>query len=129
MKKSQLKQLIKKEILNEIGVSFPLRVYAPIPNNDLYKLEYFSEKDLEKLLYILDRYFNGKLDPSEYMDEYKYEGQNIINFDGNFSKPLKISYLNISGDGTLYFVDSLSKFSEGWQTEEEWGIENWKLIR
>lgn len=51
-----------------------------------------------------------------------------IDFQGDFSSPLKISYTQLSGDGFLYFVDSLSEFDEDYQTEENWGVKNWKEI-
>jgi hypothetical protein len=51
-----------------------------------------------------------------------------IYFIGNFSSPLETSYAQVSNDGVLIIVDSLSEFSEGYQTEEEWGVKNWKKL-
>ena len=51
-----------------------------------------------------------------------------INFDGNFSSPIETAYAQISGDGFLYIVDSLSSFSEDFKTEEGWGVEDWKKL-
>lgn len=51
-----------------------------------------------------------------------------VDFDGDFSSPLDTVYAQVSGDGYLYFVDSLDRFSEGYNTEEEWGVRNWKKI-
>jgi hypothetical protein len=51
-----------------------------------------------------------------------------INFDGNFSSPIETAYAQISGDGFLYIVDSLSQFDDGYQTEEEWGVEDWRKL-
>jgi hypothetical protein len=51
-----------------------------------------------------------------------------IDFQGNFSSPLKLAYVQLSGDGFLYFVDSLFEFDEDYQTEEDWGVKSWKEI-
>ena len=51
-----------------------------------------------------------------------------INFEGNFTSPLKTAYTQLSGDGFLYFVDSLFQFSDNYQTEEAWGVKKWSQI-
>ena len=51
-----------------------------------------------------------------------------MDFQGDFSSPLKLAYVQLSGDGFLYFVDSLFEFNEDYQTEEDWGVKSWKEI-
>jgi hypothetical protein len=51
-----------------------------------------------------------------------------VEFGGSFFSPTDVAYAQLAGDGMLYFVDSLDRFSEGYNTEEEWGVKNWKKI-
>jgi hypothetical protein len=43
-------------------------------------------------------------------------------------KENQVFYAHVSGDGCLYFVDSLKKFSEGYRTEKQWKIKDWIKI-
>ncbi len=51
-----------------------------------------------------------------------------LDFAGNFTSPPKIIYAQVSGDSMLYFVSSLSEFSEKYQSEEGWGVKSWEEI-
>jgi hypothetical protein len=46
----------------------------------------------------------------------------------NFDKEHKVLYAYTSSDATITIVDNLDKFSEGYRTEEEWGVETWEQI-
>lgn len=128
-----------------------MKVFASEPYNELYKIEDFvmtqnvkvigicyekdedvipklkqvlTDKDVkETLIKIQNEAFGQDADEDEVLGIQFSE----IIFDGDFSKP-KTVYAQVSGDGGLYFVESLELFSEGYQTEEEWEVESWKQI-
>ena len=66
------------------------------------------------------------------INTHAFEGDEVyfhrIDFEGNFSSPIETAYAQVSGDGMLYIVDSLSQFSDNYQTEEGWGVESWSQI-
>ena len=35
-------------------------------------------------------------------------------------------YVQVSGDSSLYFTEDLSEFHKDWNTEEKWGVKEWK---
>jgi hypothetical protein len=62
-----------------------------------------------------------------------------IDFKGDFSSPTSEAYAQVSGDGFLYIVDSMDKWSDlsdgstdlnssNWQKLETWGIKDWKKL-
>jgi len=51
-----------------------------------------------------------------------------IGFNGDFSSPTSEAYAQVSGDGFLYIVDSMDQWSGKYQTQEGWGITDWKKI-
>ena len=51
-----------------------------------------------------------------------------IDFNGDFSSSVDIAYAQVAGDGMLYIVDSLDRFSDGYKSEKEWGVKNWKQL-
>ena len=62
-----------------------------------------------------------------------------ITFTGDFSSPTSEAYAQVSGDGFLYIVDSMDKWSDlsdgstdlnssNWQKLETWGIKDWRQI-
>jgi hypothetical protein len=55
-------------------------------------------------------------------------GFHEIEFEGDFSSPLKTAYLAVAGDGTLTIVDSLNQFDDDYQTEKGWGVTTWNKI-
>ena len=52
----------------------------------------------------------------------------MLHIDGDFSKPMYYAYFYVSGDSCVYLVDSLDKFSESRQTENQWGVVKWVEI-
>jgi hypothetical protein len=127
-------------------------VYVSNPYSELYKVEnlpaipnakevYFDCKDAEDLStcenypemveMLKNKNFKLVLDKiSKHMnsnsDDFLYF--HGIDFNGDFSSPIDTAYMQIAGDGMLYVVDSLSRFNDGYQTEEEWGVKNWKKL-
>jgi hypothetical protein len=51
-----------------------------------------------------------------------------IEFSGDFSSPTSEAYAQVTGDGFLYIVDSMGRFSDEWQKLETWRIKNWKKL-
>jgi hypothetical protein len=133
-------------------ISGETKIYTSNPYTELYKIENFPSipnnikridfecddaddqetcenyeemqelfKKSPKLKFILD-----KINKDAYGENNGYF--HGIDFQGNFSSPPKIAYTQLSGDGMLYFVDSLSQFSDKYQTEEGWGVKNWEQI-
>jgi hypothetical protein len=127
-------------ILKEITVNRPSAptVYKPIPENDLYKVKNFPSVNtkgdilsnpyiVEILNKIIESTYNESLD--QYLNHVNPEYQ-TRQLASKISKlrPFKTVYIYLSGDGTMYFVNSLEEFSAGYQTEEGWGITGWEQI-
>jgi hypothetical protein len=51
-----------------------------------------------------------------------------IDFNGDFSSPTSEAYAQVSGDGFLYIVDSMDKWSGNYQKLETWGVKDWSQI-
>ena len=51
-----------------------------------------------------------------------------IEFNGDFSSPTSEAYAQVTGDGFLYIVDSMGKWSDDYQKLETWGIKDWKKL-
>ena len=83
-------------------------------------VEMLKNKNFKLILDKISKYTNPN--PNDFL---YFHG---IDFDGDFSSPTDTAYAQVSGDGMLYFVDSLSQFDDGYQTEEEWGVKNWKKL-
>ena len=88
--------------------------------SELIKIENFT--NTQDVLNIINKnYLEGfeTYTPEELEDEGFYtkspEGKNY-------------QYAYISGDGEVYFVESLKEFSKDRQTEEDWDIASWKSI-
>ena len=47
---------------------------------------------------------------------------------GDFNKEKNNAYFHVTGDSQIVFYENLDMFSEGYKTEEEWGVEEWKVI-
>jgi len=129
-------------------------VYAAVPEDELYKIENFpsmpnavdvdfdcnsTEETCLNTPEMADMLKNNDFKKiinkigSHYKSTWKDSNLNLtpfhyINFDGNFSTPLDIVYAQVAGDSGLTFVDTLNRFSTGYKTEEEWGIESWKKL-
>ena len=128
-----------------------MKVFVSEPYNELFKIEGFkldqnvksielccgdeeeNISDLKQLLTNNDikntliKIQNKAFDQEEGWDEVLGIQFSGISFDGDFSEP-KTVYVQVSGDGGLYVVESLDLFSEGYQTEEDWDVENWNQI-
>lgn len=130
-------------------------VYVGEPYSELYKIENFPVvsnpkrvdfkcKDTEdpttcenypemkemlknkNLKLIMDKIYNNEI-----LHSYEPLYFHGIDFDGKFSSPIDIAYAQVSNDGMLYIVDSLSRFSndyKDYQTEEGWGVKSWKKL-
>jgi hypothetical protein len=145
-------------------ISGKTKVYTSVPYVELYKIENFPSipsniklidfdcedaehpetcenyeemqellKKSPKLKSILDKIrINAFGEHNLYFHRIDFEGGTIPS---DFTSPLKIAYAQVSGDGTLYFVDSLTQFNQSspfsknnYQTEEGWGVKSWKEI-
>jgi hypothetical protein len=124
----KLSNLIKEIKVNKPGSS---RVYIGEPNKELFQIENFpSIRNIDGIPYDHDEKENPEFWRIIYkIEEYLQDsGINNIKFIGNFSSPNPIAYIYIDGEGNYTIVDSLKQFYEGWQTEEDWRVENWKSI-
>lgn len=76
---------------------------------DLFRIEDFTT--VEEVIDRLNKYFDIVVEnecDSLYTDDKE----------GNFN------YVYVSNDGFLRFVESLTEFCEGFQSEEEWKVDN-----
>jgi hypothetical protein len=128
-------------------------VYVGEPYSELYKIENFpamgrpenvtfdcSTKATEcedypkyqeliknpKFKFIVDKIHNNE--KTLYSDPESDLFFHGIEFNGDFSSPTSEAYAQVSGDGFLYIVDSMNKWSDDYQKLETWGIKDWKKI-
>ena len=61
-------------------------------------------------------------------DNYNVEEDMFCSFEllGDLSKDKDKVYIQISGDSSLYLVESLKNFAWGYGREERWRIKDWK---
>jgi hypothetical protein len=78
-----------------------------------------KNKKFKDILSKINNYLNQKY--PQFGDSY-FHG---ITFKGDFSSPIDVAYIQVSGDSIAYVVDSLDRFSSGYQTEEDWRVKNW----
>lgn len=119
--------------VNEIVTRGPTQIYKSIPDQGLYKIKNFPQGDAynPKVKEILDKIAQdaygeiptpGSIDYEEYLDSINYHMTITLQSRANV-------YVYISDDGmepSIY--DSLEYFSDGYKTEEEWGVEDWEQI-
>ena len=119
--------------VNEIITRGPTQIYKSIPDQGLYKIKNFPQGDAynPKVKEILDKIAQdaygeiptpGSIDYEEYLDSINYHMTITLQSRANV-------YVYISDDGmepSIY--DSLEYFSDGYKTEEEWGVEDWEQI-
>jgi len=129
-------------------------IYSSEPEGELYKIENFpsmpnasdidfecnadeetcynnpkmvkmlQNNDFKKIINKIGFHYKSTWDdPNENLSPFHY-----INFDGNFSNPLNTAYAQVAGDSGLIFVEDLNWFSDGYKTEEDWGVESWKQL-
>jgi hypothetical protein len=122
------------KFVNEVNIepaSHP-EIFRAVPDMDLYKVKDFPritkkddplhQKNIYNVLSII------------YLDLYKEEIDDDFEiYDDTNADLLKLTslekvYVYGTGDGYLYILSNLSNFSEGYRTEEDWGIEGWEKI-
>lgn len=106
---------------------------------ELYKLEPFpviiDQKDISKnflgfknaLTLVLNEAYGNSISQGS-LEEFIDSGI-IIKFLGNFSSPLSKAYIYPNPEGNVAIVDSLDKFSNDYQNEQNWNITEWKEIK
>ena len=105
-------------------------IYRSNPYNELYKVINFPEGGLqdEKVKDILntvclDAYGEG-IDDILDDEEYSEEVEDYLN--GLQSR--EQVYVYPDGEGRISMYNSLENYSEGYQSEEEWGVKSWNKI-
>jgi hypothetical protein len=105
-------------------------IYRSNPYNELYKVINFPEGGLqdEKVQNILnticlDAYGEG-IDDILDDEEYSEEVEDYL----NELQSRKQVYVYPDGEGRISMYNSLENYSEGYQSEEEWGVESWDKI-
>jgi hypothetical protein len=124
-------------LINEIKINKPggSRVYVSEPYVELFKVENFPIiYDTEYLSKDIHFFLKDKANPEfgqiinkiiNYIQGYD---DPTFNFTGNFSSRNEIIYIYIDGEENYTIVDSLNQFGRDYETEEGWGVENWKII-
>ena len=80
---------------------------------ELIKIEDFST--IEECLKMINEAF----------DDEDWEPLTMDQVGKKYSPKSNSKYVQLTGDGTLYFVDSLNEFNGKYNTEEGWGVEFW----
>jgi hypothetical protein len=123
------------KFVNEVNIvpASNTKILRAVPSMELYKVKDFPritkkndplhQKNIYNILNII------------YMDVYKEEMDDDfemwaddVNLDLLKLTSLKNVYIYCTGDGYLHIMSNLSEFSEGYRTEEEWGVEEWEEI-
>ena len=107
-------------------------IYRSNPYNELYKVINFPEGGLqdEKVKDILnticlDAYGEGIDDILDDDDEqYSKELEGYLNRLQSHGQV----YVYPDGEGRISMYNSLENYSEGYQSEEEWGVKSWNKI-
>jgi hypothetical protein len=130
MQKHELRQIIREEISKALNGSTSTEIYKSNPDVELYKVINFPNGGLqdEKVQNILNTIC---------LDAYG-EGVDDILDDEQYSKELegylnrlqsrKQVYVYPDGEGSISMYNSLENYSEGYQSEEEWGVKSWIKI-
>jgi hypothetical protein len=114
-------------------------------NTDLFKIEDFKGlKYSKKTIWCFSEDENWKQflkDNKEFVkllvkigdqcfrsNNYNIEEDMFCCFDilGDLSKDKDIVYIQITGDSSLYLVESLKEFAWGWRREKGWKVKDWK---
>jgi hypothetical protein len=130
MNKYELRQIIKEEISKVLNEPTSTEIYKSNPYVELYKVINFPNGGLqdEKVQNILnticlDAYGEGINDILD-DEEYSEEVEDYLN--GLQSR--KQVYVYPDGEGRISMYNSLENYSEGYQSEEEWGVESWNKM-
>ena len=118
-------------------------------NTDLFKIEDFKGLNYSKTYYdICDvnededwrQFLNDNPEFKEILikigdqcfgsDNYNVEEDMFNSFEllGDLSKNQDTIYIQVSGDSSVYLVESLNEFSEEYQDESKWNIKRWLEI-
>ena len=77
---------------------------------DLFKIENFT--DVKEVIDVLNKF-------------YKLEGEGVYPLcECEFRTNVQLNYVYVSSDGFCKFVENLTEFSEGFQSEEDWKVNN-----
>ena len=77
---------------------------------DLFKIENFT--NVKEVINILDKF-------------YLLEEEGVYPLcESEFRTKLKANYVYVMSDGCCKFVENLTEFSEGFQSEEDWKVNN-----
>jgi hypothetical protein len=132
MNKHELRQIIKEEISKVLNEPTSTEVYKSNPDVELYKVINFpngglQDKKVKDVLntICLDAYGQGIDDILDDDDEqYTKELEGYL----NRLQSRKQVYVYPDGEGSISMYNSLENYSEGYQSEEEWGVESWNKI-
>ena len=106
------------------------KVYKSIPANDLYKVKNFPQGNMDnaRVKEVFEKIIQDHT--GESFDEAYFDDSYLQDFINNIDalRSRENVYVYIAGDMTPTVVDSLDSFSEGYQTEEGWGVESWEEI-
>ena len=113
-----------KEKLNE-------EIYRSNPYNELYKVTNFPKGDLQNpaVKDVINKILLDAYD--DFDDELFMNDEDWVKEVNSYLNRLSSTdnvYIHTDGEGRLSIVNTLEKFSDGYKTEEEWGVENWDKI-
>jgi hypothetical protein len=103
------------EPTGELGVLFKIEDFPSIHNIDGIPYDYEDENP--KLWEIIEKI-------QKYLQHFDI---NDIRFTGDFLNG-KEAYIYIDNELNYNIVDFLDQFEEGYQTKEDFGVQNWKKI-
>lgn len=113
-----------KEKLNE-------EIYKSNPYNELYKVTNLPTGDLQNPevknvinTIVSDAYPNS--DFESFLNSEKWVEE--VNSYLNRLSSTDVVYIHTDGEGRLSIYNTLENFSDGYKTEEEWGVESWVEI-
>jgi len=113
-----------------------MKVLSPKPSNELFKIknvDAFTAKRLIKKHPIWDALIKIKNNIlTDGKNEAVTEVFNDIVFDsdgGSFDKPNQTLYIYVGGDCSVTVTKSLRVFSEGYNSEKEWGVKSWTEMK
>ena len=112
-----------KEKINE-------EVYKSNPYNELYKIKNFPKGDLQTpaVKDILSKIYTDAYgdDIEEVLDDNFWTKE--VNSYLKRLPSTDVVYIHTDGEGRFSIVNTLKKFSDGYKTEEDWGVESWDKI-
>ena len=148
---NEIKRMQTLAGINEIKINSPyqpINIFNGIDDEDLNSgllkienvpsLRYNSEEydcpsgewdkflvDNPSIKEVLEKISNTFLGPGYDVRKDVCSAFNIV---GDFKSPIKQAYIYMGGDGECFITNSLNYFDAGYNTEEEWGISQWKEI-